>query len=603
MNSGQWAINAPGWMVVATVLLTLILPLIWVGLSSRKDRRWFRWVFTLAASLALAAILLEPTRRVELAVAEAVLITEGSQPKDLRNLRAASQRAFPVFVLADSGFDPSFADAATVIPDLGFLARRYPEIKTVHVLGFGLEREAWQGVQELKIVPHLASPTTGFSQAHWPAQVELGQEFLVDGQVENISPGTRVLLEDPGGERYVAETGASGRFRFTVVPRALGRFAYRLVLENPDEEKTYQEERLPLTVVPPRRLDVLILADAPSFEIKYLRDWLNRIDAGFLIQARISKDRYRWEEKGHEPFTLLDRKVLSGFDVVLADRATLQGLAPGVRNDLAAEIQNGLSLLVAFEQESKDDDLFWPFDAAALEILEIREVSPRLAGLERGNTIPVDPYVLNHIPGQTPLIEDFSGRVLAASLPKGSGKIATSLIRDTHQWVLEGHGNHHEVYWSHLFSHLARPTQSAYPWRPMAPPPYRVDRRTDLVAFDADGPLEVTTPSTVLRLPTAEDPMIPEIRHSALFPSEVGWHEVAGYPFFVGSRESWRSLTLASRTRDTLAESERRGLIETDGPPAHREEVIWPGWFVILFLAATTVLWLERKLARISHPA
>ena len=67
-----------------------------------------------------------------------------------------------------------------------------------------------------------------------------------------------------------------------------------------------------------------------------------------------------------------------------------------------------------------------------------------------------------------------NGKQVGAYRPLGEGKVVTTLLKDTYQWVLQGKAEAYRELWTALLSQAAAATESPFAWEARTPLP-RVD--------------------------------------------------------------------------------------------------------------------------------
>ena len=196
-------------------------------------------------------------------------------------------------------------------------------------------------------------------------------------------------------------------------------------------------------------------------------------------------------------------------------------------------------------------------------------------GQARPVEIPVAsaPFEIAPQDGQTPLMHDRQGHMLAAARARGRGQIALTLVRETDRWTRENDPGAFAAYWSELFSTLARKiprlrTADGGRWRGATPGRCSSINRWNWCGRGGLHPRPpprqwmVTTPQagtdggTTLAL--AQDADGPGRWRGTFWPRRSGWHRVAGtagggpaLDFFVHAAGDWPVLQAARRRAAT----------------------------------------------------
>jgi hypothetical protein len=614
---GPLIIPVSGRVAAAALLLAAALAVALTVVTLRRpDRR--RLALRLGAThlglLALLLILLEPQilRRVE--PATAVLLTPGADAE------AVSEAAAGGLLFALEGVSGGVG-AFQSIPDAAFLHRHHPEVSRLRVVGHGLDEDDWETLGPMQVELDPPALTRGIERISWRRQLELGQELVVQGTGAGVSEPGRLVLRDPGGgsDSVAVQPAPEAPFELRSVPRAAGRFLYRLELTDA-QGRPIVEEDLDVEVVEPARLAVLWLEGAPRFETRFFKDWLAGHGGSVAIRSTVSRDRYRFEfinrpdaGAAHAPplhLSTIDAALLEEFDLVVVDGRTLASLGPGEREELRLAVaRGGAGLLILADDSvpcaaapSPDLAFFLDFPCAAVGDLEQRRVSLSWPGLGRSPTslVPVEPEELRTSGAIEALVTDAQGRVLAASRHRGRGTVALSLVREAYRWVLEGSPQFHAAYWSFLTSELARPQRHGERWF-VPDGPVLVDRPLPLLlASSEESPLgrveaEGGPPD---RIALRQDPLERGRYEGRFWPRQPGWHRVGsgtGGAWFYAQEPSRFRTWQEARRQDASRRAAALGA-QAGREPARRPEPVPPLFFYAVFLACTAYLWAEEKM-------
>ncbi len=512
------------WVVWSVVALLL------GGLEWRRPDRRHRWprVLVVAAAVAAAVALVSPPM-VPGATGESgtvILVTPGATAEN----RAAAQEGragVPVVTWPDS------------VADLDLLQLRFPALRRLVVAGWGLRAAWWEGHEALEVVAVPAPSPSGFRLLEAPDGVRLGERARFVARLEG-SADSLAFLELPGGvvDTIRVDPGQAGLVRFEVTPKAAGTL--QLVLA----AISVPPETLQVAVAPPVSPAVLVLEGAPSFETTFLRRWLAGQGGRMAIRTRLSLDRDR-EERVNAPGLPLQPvtpALLAEFDLVIVDGSTVRRFAAGERATLLSAIREaGLGLLVLPDSQARGDREFFPFRLASTGDGEDRRVRPRWVGAPGRSTTAVPTAALEILtaPGQADLLQDPVGRILAASVRRGAGRIGTTLVLAPSRWQLEGDTVAYADYWSRIHASLARGRGEE--WVVAADGPLVPDHGFDLglVTDDPSPRVEARAPDgSVDTVGMAQELADPSRWWGRFWPRMPGWHRAtnhagATYPFHV----------------------------------------------------------------------
>ncbi|HSD30705.1 MAG TPA: hypothetical protein VLB49_02260 [Gemmatimonadales bacterium] len=559
---------------------------------------------------------MQPLRRAASALALLALLVIGLRPHWNRRERVAAAilvtpgaDAATVRWLADSlGGAPVFHEAADV--------RRGPRFGRIHVVGWGLDPDAWHALDSIPVTFHPAPPAPGILRASWPATVPLGDELVVEGAVARVPAGARIALLDAGGVTDSGVPADAGTFRLATPTRALGRLLY--VLRVSLRDRPVAQETLGVTVVAPPAPRLLVLEASPRFETRALRDWLGRRHGEVAVRSRVSRDRFHSEfvNRDSVSLTTISDRLLSQFDVVAVDGRSLAAMRPAERTTLREAVsKGGLAVLiepdtVVFDSSAQFSDrrFFLDFAVRPVRGLDERSVRPVWTGLRRDErsvtALAADPYTLGERFGTESLIDDGTGGHLAQVTPRGAGRLGISLIRESSRWMRTGEHAAFSAYWSRLLAALAPGHTRRARWEITTPGPWLVHRPLG-VSVDGAGDHLVTTVAASGMSDSvwlARDEGVSGSWRGVFWPRAAGWHAVdspEGLSIYV---QAASSTTWLSRRSGALLDASARFLVESgarsggpDAAPTLVSSPIPPVWGFSLFLVCVAVLWSKRR--------
>lgn len=626
-----------------TLILAALGALILVWLEWRRgdSRHWFARIF--ATLLAIIALTLFGVYRPTAAKTEP---RGGDVSVGLRTAGAGTSETAPAgalwFALPEASAKP--ADA-TMIPDVAFLWRHYPEIKALHVIGDGLEPhdlDVLRGLQ-LSLQPGEFAPSRpAVSFLHAPRETALGERIKLHGRIAGLKPSESVtlILESPDGaksEAVVTKNGdAEPGFEISAAsPSAAGQFVWRLKLSSSaGSEPIVVDEQIGISVVPPNLPRVLILEGSPRLDTAHLQRWFAEMGGNLRSRTLVGEGRYRFSSTKNEgvEFPAIDRELLEQSDILIVDTGALAALLPAERDALQSAVTElGMGVLVTaagenpFEQSNIGGAAFllpWKIteQASAASSIENETRLARLhwAGLRDPleHPVPVEPFMIEPVTGQRELVSDSQGRAVVSAVRRGRGTVAFGLTRDTWRWRLENQAATFAQYWSFLFSELSRPQASAGNWTIVnaETEPLSVNRPVELLY---SGSAEPQSPASVAdgegqtaRLPLAQDSVEAMKWRTTFWPRRSGWHRIttspngASFSFFVHDASEWSSLVSGRRRAATeqWVELARPRAIERDEMPSplpflKRAGGTLPALLFILFVTSSGYLWLERRRA------
>ncbi len=496
------------------------------------------------------------------------------------------------------------APGAERVPDLATALRRYAPIR-LKVIGDGLEPRDLAAATDIPIDFTPPPAPTGLIRVDFPGPVAPGATFAVGGRVGGIA-GAGVDLVDPAGQRVdFVVPNAAGDFVVSGTARTPGpsRFTLRVRAGS----RLAEEAIVPVSTVavPPARL--LLLAGAPSPEIKYLRRWAT--EAGLIVHSQIATGDGL--ALGDAPVAIT-ATTLQKFDVAVVDQRSWTGLSVGDRSIFIAAVRNGLGLLVRIDgplsAPARQDLGALGFSTsggdgtAPVALRAPVDESARLArdgpgtpddpgGLNRNTTAPPLTRWRVGITATTasPLITDLNGAALATWRPEGAGRIALWPLDESFRLVLNGHAADYDQLWRTAFATLGRGRGEKHV---TVEQPASVGRR--LAICGLAGSATVTAPDGGVTTLIVD----PLARCAAYWPRISGWHEVrqAGQSvtlFAAGAAETLPNVRAAANRAATLQLASIPS-IPSSAAPLERVRGTW-FWLALWLAVAIALWWFERS--------
>lgn len=429
------------WVVAASLAALL------VGLEIRRpDRRrlLLRSGLVLLVVAALVLLLRPPMLPSQPGPhGVAVLLTPGADDA-ARGFLADSLPGAPTLSSPDS------------VADLGALQRRLPEAHTAILAGWGLRASQLMRHGTLALRRHPTRQPPGMTRLEWTREVNLGNAASAYLRLEASDGDRLVRFEGPGGERDSVQVPAdsAGQVVFRVTPKSAGVARLLVAVEGASADT------LPVIVRRGTLPAVLILEGFPSFETTFLRRWLAGQGGSVAVRTTVSRGRDRVDRVNLPTLALrpLSPGLLDRFDLVLIDGPTLAGLGPSERRALASAVESGgLGLLVTPDSLARRDPEFFPFRLSPTGDIDDRLVRPLWPQrADRSTTaVPAAAESIDPSPTLQTLMRDPVGRILAAAIRRGSGRLATSVVVAPSRWMLEQESAAFGGYWSTLLQATA----------------------------------------------------------------------------------------------------------------------------------------------------
>lgn len=580
---------APDLLGIALIGLAMLAAIL-LALRHARRRRWLIAALQIpCAALLLAALLL----RDDAESTGLVVLTADADSQAVPQAAAF----WPVVALPGA---PA-TDNAEQVPDLATALRRHPATTHLHVIGTGLavhDRDAL-GTRDLSFAPSpLHAETTTLVELDGPAAVRAGAWWSVRGRVTNPSKHM-IELRDPA-DRVVATTTPDehGDFAMQAVSRAEGPvlFSVRVL----DGERVLQSMPLPVDARPAQSVRALLLAAAPSPELKFLRRWA--LDAGVDFTSRIALSPGIAQRRGAP---VVDAATLAQLDLLIVDERSWSQLA-SQQEVLREAIVKGLGVLIRITGPVPERVLReWKELGIEPVFAAPKPRAVRLAGVDAtdkgGDELHAWPVAL-HGDGNVALLRDIEGTPLAMQRMFGRGRIGIWWLSDSHRLATRGARETFATLWSGVVSAVARARGDAMPTLPER---VVVGQRAVLCA--PAGPMRVVMPDEE-EIALLRDP--PQGHCAAFWPGRAGWHRLeanaGGTPVAEGSDSALSQAfhVFAAEDIASLVEYETQqatsALVNGSDIPTERrlDRDILRAALLLAWLSLSALLWHLERVSR-----
>ncbi len=487
-------------------------------------------------------------------------------------------------------------------------------VAPLFVLGDGIRPfDFWQ----FDSVPalYLGSDTPkGIVVLKYNREITIGEELLVSGRFNAPANGHHLVLTALGdtgldsvafdsvvSDPVVMRTSQQTDFSLSTEMKVEGSYIYSLI-EKDSTGNTILSESLPVTVSPKTSLKILLVNSFPTFESKYLKNYLAEMSHELTVRSRLTKGKYKFEyfNTGNTPVYTFSRKQLEDFDVLIIDSDSYVNLSEKSKNALIEAMEkDGLGVFI------QPNHRFFYAPKRTLKFDFVNDESTETS-LQKWPKLKADKYPfhfkpalgLEKIHGDEEKIHDDNKAILTAYRRTEKGRVGTSTIQNTYKWILGGHSTAYQEFWSGIIGQLSKSEEVSTTWseknelafRDM---PYTFDLRT---TFDRP---EIVGPHGN-EIPIEQHPDIPELWTGTVYPQKAGWNELwirndstSTHRFFVMDSSSYQALTryqiqLANKRVFDGASS----ITQKRSVPKQISSI----WFFFVFLTAMGWLWLGPKI-------
>ncbi len=579
--------QAESWQIAIVLSLCAVL-FIWSVVREvrrvPKKRLWLRLGLNFIAILALAFLGLEPAQLHEPTQKKIALLTDALPPETVDSLMQSN--AIEVFTLDEKNQAKHIQDAAVI-------ARHFPKSE-IHLFGQGLKQADLTRLRGHRIIFHQSELPKGIVELESQPTVVIGEPLLVKGLVRGnferlLFKANEIVVDS------LTKLKEETSFEFLFTPKQLGKLTLSLVLDG-------KEEKWGAVVVPHQPLSILVLQSKPTFEIKYLKNFLTENSYRFAMRAMVGKARYREEfwNMPSQSLAQLSRKMLSRFDLVMIDEEMLALLSPSERRALEnAVTQEGLGVFIteidSIFRQKPSLNFFQPFRFRRQEPKE-QSVSGKHF---KSPPISLEAFTIVEDFGTQSLLRESDGRSVAAFHQKGFGRIAISLVQNVYQWKLAGKPTVYAAYWAHLFSAIAKRTSETA----MSVPTISIEHEP--IEFKIQTVVDsqrvfIQENSQETFVPLRQETLNPTAWRGRYWAKESGWiafkvnGEERGWAF-VSDETTFEALRQETRRKETLKIIQQNVAQEADETKKIEHDVMPMLLCALCMMLALGGLWAERK--------
>lgn len=446
------------------------------------------------------------------------------------------------------------------------------------VVGNGLERwELTEVKQPFNFLPESLTKDGPFELALDEGVVKSSMEIQLR---MIVADSMRVDLSGPGIEFASKKVGrGDDQVSFSVVPTIAGYLKYQLDGVRGDD--TLFSEVIPVRILERSKTSVLILSSAPSFENRFLKNYLAEEGFGVAERIQISTDVFR------DSFTNLKRRslrsitssTLDDFQLVVLDASSYKNLGRRERSNLKEKLGSG------------ELGLIWGSNETPNDLIKTKRVAEGKVELVSG------PNMTELNTNSQRLLErkasvSFQNQEVGELLEVGLGKVVLPRVVSSYSLILKGE----EDLYAQLWQRLLQPAigsnwnfnQTVTSHFPRLGEPMHLEmsnlEEDEVIAIDS------------IQLAKQERWYQPGNWDFTHWPKSRGWNKISGSSekFFVFDSVDWPMQKIMRKRTQT---SRATGLIEVESDRKKVIEQPISKWiFFISFVVSFGFLWLEQRI-------
>ena len=555
------------------LLLVVFLWKEWKGVHNRSF--YINSFIGFISILSLGLLMLSPTMMKEVK-GEAVLLTAGYAEEQLDSLYKSNGR------LTTINYTPGMD-----------LLTQLDSVNQLLVMGYGIkDYDLWQlERQQVEFIPTEISE--GIVKLDFTQNAMVGEDWTVEGLYRNPREKTKLVLQGPGREdldSVLLTERSSQNFSLKANLKVKGKFVYKLQIKD-STGIVIENESLPLVVEAKKVLKILLVNEFPSFEAKYLKNFLAEQGHEVVVKTKLTVQKYKFEYFNTDKVAIyaLNTDSLNEFDLIVFDDKSLNNLSRSEQSILAKSVlENGMGVFV-----QQTEDSFQGKNALVeFETIRDNQTTLQLTNWPK-NTLEKFPVQYS----DTGLLGIPIGN-FAFSIKKGKGQYGSTILKNTYQLILDGNEFQYREIWSRIITEISRKSEPSGFLKSSNDLAY-LNEPYDFSFFTKDSSPMIVY-KELYQLPLIKDAVMVDEWHGTTYPKKMGWHSLVSEKdssiysnFYIMDGKEWNTLVNARTLR-----SNKRFFSLSNSKPVIKKipQILDRIWFFMVFLLGMTYLWLETKL-------
>lgn len=557
----------------------LIIVFIWKEWHQFSSTRFYLKILVIILAIcSLAMIALKPAFFNSETSGNVILLTEGYRKSSLDSLKLEHKK---IKVL---NYDE----------DIPFI-EKLEDKDTIFILGNGIKSfDFWQ--LEDKATTYIeGEELKGIIKFKYQPEHPIGDNAIFKGLYSRPTEGNILVLEGAGGQTLDSvklEMGKKQEFKLAADLKSDGNFVFSLV-EKDSLGTILTSNPIPLKITEKEALKILIINGFPTFETKYLKNFMAEMDHEVIVKSQVTKGKYKHEAFNTEISDVgnLSEKLLESYDLLIIDFNSYKTLYTSEKNALERAVrEDGLGVFIQPEPalfQSNSGFANFDFNHESRVELLLQE------------NLKLKKYQYSFQPGLTvePILTS-ENKILSAFKRIGQGKVGSSVSGNTYELLLDGHKSEYQKLWTKHINAISKRAIPLAEW----------SSNSNVVIQDEPFQFQIRTliPNPIVRnkesavIPLKMDIDIPTLWSGITYSNVVGWEHLSLqqdstyiFDYYVTASEKWKTL----RAYDQIQANKRNsGTLSNLNKKSSNPTPINPIYLYLIFLICMGYLWLEPKM-------
>jgi hypothetical protein len=346
------------------------------------------------------------------------------------------------------------------------------------------------------------------------------------------------------------------------------------------ENDTIFHEQYPLQIRPEREPKFLLLGSSPTFEQRYLLNFLQQEGISVDVRQQLSPDLFRTQfiNSSTRPLDRISSKLIDEYQVLLIDPQAYVSLSSTLQSTIDRRLKSGQMGLVLLEADENTNLTKYGLKISRASEKSLNPDFPdqRFTVYEAASGAPQSSIRLDE-------------QELAVSIKTGIGSISLPLVDDSYRLVLQGDSTTYRRYWSTVLDAVV-----GYQYEDdflYTSTLNFENSRMDVLTYGK--PNTSALPDQVL---LTENTYRPGFFKMSLWPDTAGWMNIPGKTgkVYVQPENSWKAMRADKTAMETIE------WLRLRSPDTSRSKQIdrkIPAWiFFLIFLLSAGGLWLDEKI-------
>jgi hypothetical protein len=342
-------------------------------------------------------------------------------------------------------------------------------------------------------------------------------------------------------------------------------------------------------------LSILIINGFPTFETKYLKNYLAEKGHEVVVRSQVTRGKFKYEyfNKTTKPSVDFSEKSLQNYDLVIIDSQSFRSLDKNQQANLETVVRNeGLGIFIQ-SNASFNNSVTYLTD---FSFQSNKSTIANLAKWPKTNISKL-PYSFKPTFALQPT-HKVNTSVLTTYKSIGNGRIGTSVLENTFQLILNGNTNIYQTLWSETINALSEKDIHLATWEAESNILFKDESFHFNIRSDIHNPKVIDANNNPI-------PLINDINNKSLwkgrtYPTKIGWNSqrldqdsMHLFNYYVTDTIHWQPL----KSQHTISANKKQfDFKQQRDKPYTTKQPMSLLWLYIIFLLSIGYLWLEPTL-------